>query len=370
MRKCYIIITNLIAISILLSLPVSASVDSGLFSTDSPSISDGVAPQVKSSPLSSEINNVVDVQSVEHDFSVGQGLLESENNNDIVGGFEVNTNKGVTSEVNNIYNKPSHQINQAPFADFKWTPMDTVILFESTSYDPDGEIVGYWWWYDDYELNASFFMSNEPIFNYTFPEPGHYDVTLKVIDNNCASDIITKTVIAYICYPPVADFTWSQIGDVIIFDGTTSYDPDGQITKYFWMYYTSYGKPIPLGHTAIINYSFSEPGTYNVSLTVTDNDGGSDTVIKTIDYILSSYLETNQLNSEELGSKELESDQIQLDSQLQNSLQQSNLDENQEHNIAFIPFSTQSTKTYEIGIFENVFLKINIMFLDLTIRLT
>jgi hypothetical protein len=348
-------LVSFIIISVLISLPVSASVDSSLSASDSPSASDGCAPPPDTPPPA--INNDNTGQSDGADTSQDSNTPEL-NNNEGSGESDSNNNEETTSSSNNIYSQPPNQTNQPPFADFQWFLNDTQILFESTSYDPDGNITQFVWWYDNYEENASYLMSYEPVFYYTFPEPGHYDVTLKVIDDDNAYDTITKTVIAYICYPPVAEYTWSQIGDMITFDGTLSYDPDGEITKYFWMYYTSYGKPIPLGHTAIINYNFSEPGSYNVSLMVTDNDGGSDTIIKTIDYIPSSELELNSEFTEE-------SVQTNQNTQLQNSLQQSNAAALQEKDFDFIPFCTQSIKAGSSSISENVFLKINLMFLDL-----
>ena len=358
MRKYKIMITSFIAILASISITASSSVDSSLLSTASSNGSSDAASSTDAAPPTPEVNKEVKEQLMKPYISI---------ETDSTGSLSNDNNEEVTLETSNIYHQPFHPINQPPFADFSWTRIETVILFESKSYDPDGEIVRYWWWYDDYELNASFLMSTEPMFNYTFPEPGLYDVTLKVIDDDGASNVKTKTVIAYICYPPVADFNWTQIGNEIIFDGTISYDIDGQITKYFWMYYTIYGKPIPLGNTSIINYSFSDPGTYNVSLTVTDNDGGSDTVIKSIDFILASDLDTTKKNFEELDSDIREFEQIQIDSQLLSSNEQNLDNEIQICKIVFIPFSTQSNKTSGTIVFDNVFLKINFMFLDLPI---
>ena len=54
--------------------------------------------------------------------------------------------------------------------------------------------------------------------------------------------------------------------------GSTSTDPDGTITGYSWDFGdggTASG--VAPGHT------YDEPGTYVVTLTVTDNEGGTDT---------------------------------------------------------------------------------------------
>ncbi len=76
--------------------------------------------------------------------------------------------------------------------------------------------------------------------------------------------------------PPVADPNgpYSGIeGQVIILDGSGSYDPDGTITLYEWDVnndgtydYYSYSSPT-------LSYTYSQQGTYTVKLRVTDNLG-------------------------------------------------------------------------------------------------
>ena len=75
--------------------------------------------------------------------------------------------------------------------------------------------------------------------------------------------------------PPVADAggPYSTLVDEILqFDGSGSYDPDGTITNYTWFIdelTTLYGeKP---------KYIFKNAGNYSISLTVTDNDGLTNT---------------------------------------------------------------------------------------------
>jgi len=71
-----------------------------------------------------------------------------------------------------------------------------------------------------------------------------------------------------IYYPPVASFTYTYLSPITItFDASRSYDPDGSIIEYKWDFGDGLtGTGITYNHTYIAN------GTYNVKLTVIDND--------------------------------------------------------------------------------------------------
>jgi len=81
---------------------------------------------------------------------------------------------------------------------------------------------------------------------------------------------------------PVASFTESlhtaKVGESISFDATSSNDPDGTIVLYEWDW-ESDGIYDATGVTA--SHPYSVPGTYIVTLRVTDNDGLKDTVTDT-----------------------------------------------------------------------------------------
>lgn len=84
-------------------------------------------------------------------------------------------------------------------------------------------------------------------------------------------------------FPPVADFTFSperpKVGEPVRFDASESFDPDGQIIKYEWDF-ESDGTIDAQGVT--VEHSFSQAGSFTVTLTVTDNDGEKSTARKTI----------------------------------------------------------------------------------------
>jgi PKD repeat protein len=80
-------------------------------------------------------------------------------------------------------------------------------------------------------------------------------------------------------HPPVADpngpYTGTE-GVPIAYDGNGSYDTDGTIVSYLWTFGDGNNAT---GVTP--THIYAQDGTYNVTLTVTDNDGATDTSITT-----------------------------------------------------------------------------------------
>jgi len=82
---------------------------------------------------------------------------------------------------------------------------------------------------------------------------------------------------------PVAKFSHTPpialIGETIVFDASASYDLDGTIERYFWDFDddTNYTATDPAA-----SHSYSEGGTYAVSLKITDNESWNSTMIKEV----------------------------------------------------------------------------------------
>ena len=155
--------------------------------------------------------------------------------------------------------------------------VNTSISFDgSTSTDSDGSIVSYAW---DFDGDGA---ATDATTNHSFATPGTYQVSLTVTDDDGASD--TATVSVTIDPPNVAPAarataspTRAEVNTSISFDGSTSTDSDGSIVSYAWDFD---GDGAATGATT--NHSFATPGTYQVSLTVTDDDGASDTATVTV----------------------------------------------------------------------------------------
>ena len=86
--------------------------------------------------------------------------------------------------------------------------------------------------------------------------------------------------------PPTADFSYAPepptAAEPITFDGTSSFDFDGQVVIYEWDF-DGDGTTDATG--ALVEYAFPGPGTYNVSLTVVDDSGNTDTMTLQIEVL-------------------------------------------------------------------------------------
>uniref|UniRef100_UPI0006848399 PKD domain-containing protein n=1 Tax=Arthrobacter castelli TaxID=271431 RepID=UPI0006848399 len=143
----------------------------------------------------------------------------------------------------------------------------------SGSSDPDGSIDSYGWTVDGAAA------SDQATLSRTFSSPGTYSVTLTVTDDDGASDSTTQEVVveAPPNESPTAAFTDACDGLECVFDGSGSSDPDGTVDSYAWT--SSDGGT---GDQSVFNHTFAEAGTYDVTLTVTDDDGESTELVRQI----------------------------------------------------------------------------------------
>jgi len=190
----------------------------------------------------------------------------------------------VATEYNN-QNDPStfHSVGSQetaeikPTANFTYTPENPstqdLIQFTDTSTDPDGTIVSWWWDFDD--------SSNSTLQNPThkYADNGTYDVSLTVTDDDGANATVQKQITVDNA-PPVADFTYSPsipfTIDTIQFTDTST-DSDGTIVSWWWDFDDSSNSTLQNPSHKYVN-----AGSYEVNLTVTDDDGYENAKIKTI----------------------------------------------------------------------------------------
>lgn len=107
-------------------------------------------------------------------------------------------------------------------------------------------------------------------------------------------------------YHPIADASAGEeyVGYVdidVMFNGSLSYDPDGSIVLYEWDFDDGTS-----GDGEIAGHSYSALGVYNVTLTVTDNEGASD-VCETTANISENRLPSDPvIDGIRMGSKNIE----------------------------------------------------------------
>jgi PKD repeat protein len=161
--------------------------------------------------------------------------------------------------------------NEPPVADFTFTTNDLTVYFTDASTDPDGTIVGWDWDFGDGNTSTQ----QDP--THTYAAGGTYTVSLTVTDNDGATDSVSKPVtVTEPNAPPVADFTFTT-SDLTANFTDASTDSDGTIVSWLW----NFGD----GNTSTVqnpSQTYAAGGTYTVTLTVTDDDGATDSVSKPV----------------------------------------------------------------------------------------
>jgi PKD repeat protein len=169
--------------------------------------------------------------------------------------------------------------NMDPVADFSYDPLspevDEIIQFTDSSTDSDGTVVGWSWDFGD----GSFSTQQHP--QHSYVSDGVCTVSLTVTDDDGATDTEIKQIVVVLPNEsPIADFSYtpeSPLVDEIIQFTDSSIDTDGTVVGWSWDFgdgsYSTQQNP---------SHIFDSEGTYMVSLTVTDDDGATDTITKDI----------------------------------------------------------------------------------------
>jgi PKD repeat protein len=146
-------------------------------------------------------------------------------------------------------------------------PAGSLMTFSaSESSDPDGRIVSYTWNFGDGATASGIEV------NHVYKLPGVYKVVLTVTDEAGSSrKAVQKVTIEapIINRPPAAIIsgpTTGLTGESLTFSGAASADQDGRIISYAW----DFGDGATSNRVEV-THTYSDPGTYKVSLTVTDD---------------------------------------------------------------------------------------------------
>jgi hypothetical protein len=151
------------------------------------------------------------------------------------------------------------------------------VFLSSSPATDDGQIIDAEW---DFGADGTYDQDSDTV-SRTYTSPGPHLVKLRVWDDDGRTSTTTRTIHVY--EPPNANIDVAPAtpapGAAVTLDGGSSVDPDGSIATYEWDFHDD-GSVDATGSTATT--SFPSPGTYDVRLTVTDTQGGTDSTVTTI----------------------------------------------------------------------------------------
>ena len=182
--------------------------------------------------------------------------------------------------------------NDPPTAEFSWTPETPKegeeVTFTDESTDSDGTVEAWSWDFDD---GGTSIIENP---KHTFADNGVYTVSLTVTDDDGDSDSVSHDITVNNVAPDITSITCPVDPFKVLTEVTVSAaytDPgilDTQTATWSWgdgsdpssgvvTYTTGSGG----SGTVEGKHTYSTAGLYQVELTVTDKDGGTDTLLST-----------------------------------------------------------------------------------------
>ena len=175
----------------------------------------------------------------------------------------------------------SGPVNQPPLAVINGPTTGQVgdeLTFDALSAsDPDANLASFNWNFGDGATAAGLIVSHH------YSQSGSYNVVLTVTDSGGLSDTSTYTlqIVEVVANHPLALINGPSsgvVGEAVIFDSGGSYDPDGTIVSYVWDFGDSaVGKLARSAAESTVAHTYQAAGTYQVTLTVTDDAGLSST---------------------------------------------------------------------------------------------
>jgi len=177
--------------------------------------------------------------------------------------------------------QPPPKKNVPPTAQFTMSPpgplpTGTEVTFDaSQSTDTDGRITGYTWLFGD-----GAFAEGKSV-THTYTNNQVFLVVLTVIDDAGGSGTTSKelTVSNRAPVPVIKVSKDSPLSlETITFDASGSYDPDGVIRSYTWIF----GDEKVTKTGRVVTFNFPTPGSVKVTLKTVDDDGAVGTTDMTI----------------------------------------------------------------------------------------
>jgi alpha-tubulin suppressor-like RCC1 family protein len=177
--------------------------------------------------------------------------------------------------------------NKPPVAAFIYSPStiyrDTTVQFTNQSTDPDMQTLTYQWFYQPPNSSTWTNFSSATHPSRIFNQLGTWKIRLVATDPSGANDDEIKDLIV-INRPPIAGFVTDKsdynLGDVITVTSTAS-DRDNDVLTYNYQITSPTGVKTSKT-TANFTLTGSEEGDYTILQTVTDGNGGSDSISRIV----------------------------------------------------------------------------------------
>ena len=175
--------------------------------------------------------------------------------------------------------------NQPPSASFTRSPASPAagqpVTFTSTSTDSDGTIASQSW---DTDNDGAFDDGTATTATATYATAGSKTVRLRAVDDDGAANEATMTFsVSPPNQAPAAQFSWSptspETGQTVTF-ASNSTDGDGTIATHRWD--TDNDGSFDDGTATTATRTFTSAGSKTVRLRVTDDDGATNTISKTV----------------------------------------------------------------------------------------
>lgn len=176
----------------------------------------------------------------------------------------VTDDRGVTS----TSTKTVEVANAAPLAKFSSETQEWTLSVDASESSDDGEIASYAWTFGDGATATGRTATH------AYSDDGDYLVTLTVTDEFGVATTVEKTV-TVVNHAPVAKFAASTDGLKVSLDAGESSD-DVKVETYTW----DIDGESATGKT--VSHTFDEPGDYQVTLTVADGRGLTNSITKTV----------------------------------------------------------------------------------------
>jgi PKD repeat protein len=150
------------------------------------------------------------------------------------------------------------------------------VTFNASDPTLDSKLISYVWDFGDGGSGGG------RVASHSYSQVGSYPVTLTVTDTTGLSGSRSKTVSVGLGDLPKAAFVFSPSapgpGEAVIFDGSqSSVTPPRQIVSYVWQFGTGRSDT-----GMIVSKTYDTPGTYNVTLSVTDDAGNVGTATQSV----------------------------------------------------------------------------------------